>query len=129
MNGFLRYGERIGFVTLLLNARTLKRADPSEIPDLAALWDSAMISLSPDIRAEMVALRSRMHFEVAKQILFGSPLLMPTLLPVLFGILVQMAGSKIAWWFARGTYRAVERFFMRVMRPLDAAAFQYGATT
>ncbi|MDB4915625.1 MAG: hypothetical protein JWM95_3269 [Gemmatimonadetes bacterium] len=129
LNGFLRYAERIGFVSIFLAGRA---ANASVVESAAdgewAKWELTVNTLEPELRAELLAIRARMHFEVFKQILLSSPLLLLTLIPIVLAALVQLAGQRLVWKVVNPLYKACESTFERVSGPLDAVAFKIGTT-
>jgi hypothetical protein len=127
LNGFLRYAERIGFLSTLMAGKVVREipAD-SELLSLDRQWTAALETLEPGVRAELIAIRSRMHYEVFQQVLFSSPLFALTLIPLLFLLLFQLASGTLVWRAMRSTYGACENSFRGVLKPLDAIAFGMG---
>jgi hypothetical protein len=123
INGWLRFADRISLLQVMLTARLVKSRGPVELKP----WEKYTRRLEPGLRAELAAIRDRMHFELLKQVVLTSPLLMLTLLPPLGVVLLQLAGKKLFWRLYSPAYRWCERQFERFSAPLDAAAFEIGA--
>jgi hypothetical protein len=130
LNGFLRFAERVGFVSLWLNLSVLRRVPPdSNIWWWERHWQEALGTLDPELKTEFVAIRERMHFELFKHLLLSSPFLLATIVPVAVASVVQNAGRKLVWNLFRYSYRRCEEFFeRRVSRPFDALAYRAGGT-
>jgi hypothetical protein len=127
LNGFLRFADRIGFVSMLLTSHTLRRCPPGSIAwTWERDWSEAVGSLSPDLQKHFLDLRSRLHFEVFKQLLFGSPLLMLTLIPPVLVAFLRIASDSLLSPLLRGAYRAIERAFKEIADPLDGFAYKIG---
>lgn len=127
MNGFLRLAERIDLMSTVLTNKAIAKAPPNTEPHLyEARWKESLDTLSPGTAMELNALRARMHFEIAKNILFNSPIFIVTFIPGLFLVVVHLAGKHLVTSISHRCYRWVERVFERLLNPLDGTALSIG---
>jgi hypothetical protein len=129
MNGFIRFADRLGLLSSVLGIFLLRRHRnaSNDANVIERRWEKAVAGLEPGVRAEMKALRERMHFEVFRQLVVSSPLLFLTLIPAAMLIVVQMASRNIMWRLVSGAYVGLSDFFEdHVRAPVDAIAMDYG---
>lgn len=128
MNGFLRFADRLSILSSLLVVREMQsavRRGEAVIVEKSE-WEVLVDALEPGIRAEVLALRSRMHVAVFEQIIFSSPFFLMTTVPFALGALVRFAGQRLVWRALHRLYLAIERAFERAVRPLDEFALHLG---
>lgn len=127
MNGFLRFADRINLATMFLCSMRLQREQLGETWEWVHAWDAARSTLEPAMREKLTSLKSRVHFELFKQLVFGSPVLMILLIPPLCVGLLQLIGKRVVSGFARSLYVATERQFERASVPIDGLAYRIGS--
>lgn len=126
LNGFLRYADQVGVPLLLIANREVRNAGDAE-QQIDAQWSAAIADATPALRAQLVDIRSRMHFEVFKQVVCSSPLIILTTIPFVVMAIVKLAGRQMVTSLAHRCYRAMESVFERFVGPLDATAYSAGA--
>lgn len=124
MNGFIRFGERLGFISLMLGSREMSRHRLPKDREFPAQWARATEHLPPETREQLNRMVVQMHDMVVEQILLSSPLLLLTLLPLVAWFIVRHMGRAMARRFFSQPYQKVRR---RWLDPLDSAAFVCGA--
>jgi hypothetical protein len=129
LNGFLRFAERMSLASFFASARVVRNAPEDSHAVLAVReLDAAISRLDPGLRVELTAIRSRMHVELFKQVLFSSPFLTITLIAGLFSLLVKNVGKKLLWRTFSPIYKKCEAIFEKYAGRVDAVAFQMGAS-
>jgi hypothetical protein len=124
INGVIRGADRVGFLTVLIFAITSQRELHAEIvPDIERRWQKALGEVNATTERKLKAIRLRMHLFCFDQMLFASPSLALTLVPLLLWVILTRMGSTLR-----------ERLVTRLGRVssisdrLDSAAFAAGGT-
>jgi hypothetical protein len=128
LNGFLRYAERIGLLSTVLTSRVVRHVPTdSNIWFWERQWTTALDTVDPAVRAQLTAIRDRMHAAVFEHFLLSSPALVLTVLPFAILSVVRDAGRHVVGRASLKVYRRVEESFERkVGRPLDSVAYRVG---
>ena len=100
INGTIQYGHQLGFLDIVATFLAVRR-DPLQLElsnSFERRWQSACSALSKPTVDELNLLRSRLHYQVAEQIIFTSFMLCITLigLGVCFALLVAKK-RFVAW--------------------------------
>jgi hypothetical protein len=116
MNGFIRFGHRLGFVQLLL---AVSMTQPREVegasPSFHQAWESASRELDAAQREKLALFLMHMNAIVVKHIFLGSPVVVVTvLLPAIF------------WLFLRTSLVRILSVLRRPIEGIDSAALAYG---
>src|SRR6185437_11122254 len=91
MNGFIRFGDRVGFISTLLLAWN---RDEEEIDLLRARWAAPYANLSPARRETLQHYEHRMHEAVTQHIILGSGMVL-LIFPVAVGFAVMKSGEQV----------------------------------
>jgi hypothetical protein len=123
MNGFIRFGDRLSFLSfilypLLLGPELLAAALEKQRGDASfeARWKAHTGNLSPELRDKLETYRMRMHSLVAEQLLL-SPLMLVAVVPVVAYLVMKAMGRELL--------RLVPRRRLFIER-IDAAALAVG---
>ena len=114
MNGYIRFAHKfsLGYVVALsLLSPGLGQLKPS----FAQRYEAATADLSPETRARLNRYRARMEKELVEQVLFGSPLLLVTIVVPL-----------VAWVALKYCMSPVISFFRSPINSVDSAAMAIG---
>ena len=95
INGAIRHGHRLGLLDLMVFAALARRPDQADgAREYTRAWKAACAELDPEVASKLHVIRGRLHYLMAEQIIFTSPLLLSTLIAVLlWGILSRISGS------------------------------------
>lgn len=116
-NGYIRFGHRFNVLTVVLLATTLKSAEKAwvETQDFDEHFRQAISDLDVGVRERVLALKDRLQQRVVSQLIFGSPVLVATVVPAaMFAAIV---------WFQVERVRAA---WARYGDPVDLAAHRLG---
>jgi hypothetical protein len=81
INGFIRFGDRATILDFLMFAVVLQPADV-QAESFKKQWESNLATLPGESEAQLIALRTRMHDTILRQVFAGSPV--ESLIAVLF---------------------------------------------
>lgn len=127
LNGFLRFADRLSIVSYFLITRDLHRMlESGQAVLVKSEWESNVETLEPGVAVQLRDIRARMHVAVFEQIIFSSPLFVLTLVPFLLKALIRFAGERYLVGLYKTVYVRLEKWFERVVKPLDAFALQVG---
>lgn len=120
LNGFIRFGNKFGILTLGPLALLGDEASPRASRGEAQLeWDQAAENLAPEARQKVLALRRRMHRAVAWHLALSSPMFLVLVIPILavLCLLAVVLVSVKVWFRSR---------LDSVMGKMDSAALDFG---
>lgn len=131
MNGFIRFGDRIGPEAIAFVALTTWDTKPEHLPSrpFEERFSEAIADLDISQQREMKQFRDRMHLQTARHMFFGSalsfalilPLFIWIVIPASLRVIVRAVRLNLRQTFpARRMKRKAERKFVsRLERPLD----------
>jgi hypothetical protein len=116
MNGFIRFGHRLGFGQLLFASWMASDTDPNEMPNsFSKNWEASLDDLSPEQRDRLQYYFLRMNLLVVGHALLRSPIVLVTIvLPVALWLAVRLSTAR----FLRALSRPIDS--------IDSAAFANG---
>ena len=119
-NGYIRFGHRLNISGAVLMAVGTTPAEREwlKTQDLDERLKRFVGDIDPQTARDLFALKERMHSQVGSQLIFGSPVLVATVVPaVLFAAII---------WFQ---VELVKTLWRRFGEPLDVAAHRLGEAT
>lgn len=123
MNGFLRFADRIGLINALMVAPLTRRVDSKAWKQD---WEDAVATLPESAREKMQNLRMRLHIEVGKQFVLGSPILIVMLVPPLLLFILQLVGKLLINQAVKGLRSQVAAALEYFAGPYDGLAYRVG---
>lgn len=123
LNGFIRFGDRLSVLTLLCMGFGLNQADRDVLTKdgFQEQWTRANVGLPDGVRAELQDMMRRMHEAVTEQLIFSSPLLVATIVPVALYLAAQHFGKVVRRQILAPFGAVQER-----VRDLDNVALAFG---
>ena len=100
INGTIQFGHQLGFFGLLFKYLLLRNEPQLNVISEAysASWENACSELTPSAREKVKALRQRLHFYIAQQVVFTSFILFATLMALAFSLLVRCLQRRFMWY-------------------------------
>lgn len=133
INGFLRFGHRVGFiwyVGAIINFEMAKAEGCSEQFSFSRRWQGAMHGLTPEMRTKLNDLIGRVHQELVVHLLLMSPfilvLLVVVAVPVLLWAVCQHAYKRLSWKLHMDVLRAVRTIQRNLFDRADSTALAVG---
>lgn len=121
MNGFIRFGHRIAFLNLVLGRWGLEMygKDPEAFQ---RAYKEACRDLTEEQQEKLNRLWMKVDFVVLEQLVFSSPLLLVTMVPLMFLVIIHLLGEAMI-------SRVVSRWRVRrnIIEPLESLALRVGA--
>jgi hypothetical protein len=133
LNGFIRFGHRFGFLQILIFVFRIRADDLEAAGEMGfqAKWTTLTRDLPAPVREKLNGMLIEMHVIVTDQLVFTSPILLATLVPVvswavLFVLLKTMRESIVRRLKTSPLYRPYRAFRSRLIDPVDSAALEAG---
>src|SRR5438552_9516272 len=84
LNGFIRFGHRFGLLQIVIFVSRIREADLKAAgePGFEEKWQRVLSDLPPPAREKLNRMLAEMHLIVTDQLVFTSPVLLATLIPV-----------------------------------------------
>ena len=113
INGYIRFAHRMTFLQSLLYL-LMSRERPRDVEtSFGGRWERASADLSGDVREALDRYIQRMHGEIVKHLIFGSPVILALLFLLTLGTVVVILNYRI---------RRISRFFERPLLRVDTVA-------
>ena len=120
MNGFIRFGDRLSFLSLLVGLWSHPRR-PASRESFHGQLEAALASLDGQQQARMRAFVAEMNARVIEHIVFTSPILILTLVPIAWAVWMKTASSRVIRRLAGRI-----KWLRKGLAELDAVAFHAG---
>lgn len=128
LNGFIRFADRLGLLTLILN-RTYSSSQHLKqlgVADFSMTWDAQVATVSPEAKARLTSIVNRVHQEVIEQLVMTSAVLLVTVIPLVVVLAVRSFGAEVVDWVRRSSLWHAIR--LALLNPLDSAAMVLGSS-
>lgn len=100
INGLIRNAHRIELLNLLVFIVFTRRDEQMAkyAHSFEGCWEEALLSIGPEQRKKLQAIRTTAHFLAFEQLILVSPVLLLLILPVIAWILLRVLGSTAYQW-------------------------------
>jgi hypothetical protein len=115
INGFIRFGHRVGFFSQVFYQWRMRQEDQEFSASFAESWERNTARLDPHARSELNKMVLKMHIVIVEQMIFTSPILTLTLVPVTVWFVLHRVQELVLDWF--------DKYWLDRM---DSAAFAVG---
>ncbi|HET7232610.1 MAG TPA: hypothetical protein VFJ16_21550 [Longimicrobium sp.] len=116
LNGFIRFAEDLSFTSLIIASSLDVDDDVVQIK-----LESAFEGLTHEQQMKLYGAWTKMHREVAEQVILRSPLLLLVVVPMIIVVALRQLSARVI-------RRLLLPGVVRAMRRLDVMAFTYGDT-
>ena len=129
INGFIRFANRLGLLTLVMHRpySSHEHLDAAGLTPFDRTWAKQVETLSPDARARLTSIVSRVHQEVVEQLIMTSAVLLLLVIPALFAVLIRTLGLGVFGWLRHSQFWVRVRVLL--LNPIDSAAFLLGSNS
>ena len=132
INGFIRYGHRLGFlwyVGAAIDYEMAKKEGIREQFSFEVRWDEGLQRYTPEVRRRLEELRRRVHEQLMQQVLLMSPVLLLALIALALPVMVISAYRQLHRLSLKALARAGKSFRLarnRLFDRADSTAFAVG---